>query len=201
MLVMLLRHLLWFPLFIDTIFTVAVTFALGIVPGLVVATFTWATDGALGLGFSFHPFLAVAIVEVFLVCALRPADPPLPQRSSFGAPGAAERDLRMAAFFGIIVKLAMIYIVCVVAASILGGVIDFLFHTVWGAERHYYIGLNAFRMILLQEGMPVLPTEIFARFKVNLLDRLVAIFGGYLVSRAIVLVVKKHERNVGGGAG
>jgi len=39
-----------------------------------------------------------------------------------------------------------------------------------------------------------LPTEIFARFKVNLLDRLVAIFGGYLVSRAIVLVMKKHER-------
>ena len=51
-LVMLFWHLLWFPLFVDTIFTVVVTFVLGIVPGLVVATLTWATDGALGLGFS-----------------------------------------------------------------------------------------------------------------------------------------------------
>jgi|GEM_PF-421821 len=192
LLVMVFRHLQQHPLFIDTVFTVAVTFALGLVPGIAVAVLTWIADGIIGSAWQpFHPFVLVAIAEVFLVYALRPADLPLSQVSVFKEQNPAIRDRRLVAIFGVFMRLAMIYIVCAIVASVLGGVIDFLYHTVWGAQRPYYIGLNAFRMALSQDGVPVILAEILSRFQVNVIDRLIVVSGGYIVSRMIIRLVKR----------
>ena len=69
MFLILLRNFLWVPVFFDTVFTVAVTFAMGLFPGILVAVLTWLVDGLLSISVqTFHPFLLVAFVEVALVC-------------------------------------------------------------------------------------------------------------------------------------
>ncbi|MCL2191680.1 MAG: hypothetical protein FWB79_06820, partial [Treponema sp.] len=70
-------------------------------------------------------------------------------------------------------------------------VIDVLYHTVLGAERPPYVGLNAIRMAFLHNEVPVLLANIFSRIQINMIDRFAAIFGGYLASLAIRLVMEK----------
>ena len=139
LLVMLFRYLLWSPLFVDTVFTVAVTFALGLIPGFVVAVLTWAADGVMGFGLQpFHPFLLVAIAEVFLVHTLKPKDTAvahIPQDPASGIRNSAMLDRKMFAISSVFARLILVYFVCVIAASVLGGLIDLVHHTLWGVER------------------------------------------------------------------
>ena len=173
----LVRDTPWLPLFVDTIFTVAVTFALGLFPGLAVAVLTWAVDGARWI--YIHPFVIVSIVEVLLVHRLRPIDSGEQSRGP---------EKRMTYIVGIFVRLILIYAACVVAVSVSGGVIDFLYHTVLGMERTPYVALNALRMAFLREGIPTLAANILARLQINMADRFIVVFGGYLVSRGIAWV-------------
>jgi len=190
LLVILFRSLLWLPLFVDTVFTAAVTFSMGLVPGLVVATLTWAADGFLWRVQPFHPFLLVAIAEVFIVHALKPASPDvarLPQSY------ASKTDRKMLAIYRIFLRLILIYAACVIAASVLGGIIDLVYHAMLGAERPSYIAINAIMMALMQGGAHELPAGIFSRIQVNMIDRLVVVFGGYLVSRGIARVIEGKQ--------
>lgn len=180
LLVMIFRHLAVFPLFLDTVFTVAVTFVFGFFPGLAVVALTWITDSLLGITtHPFHPFVIVAIAEVFLVHILKPASQPLPGLS-----------------FSIVGRLIPVYAACVLAVSVLGGVIDFAYHTVWDVQRPYYTGINVLRMAFLREGVHVLPANILSRVLVNMVDRLAVIFGGYLISLGIGRILQKKQSAV-----
>jgi len=180
LLAMLVRHWLWLPLFMDTIFTVAVTFALGLVPGLVVAVLTWLADSIFWISLQpFHPFIPVALAEVLIVHLLKPSKPPA---ASLRQSPAFRADRNMLALYGVFMRVILIYFVCVISASVLGGIIDFVYRG-GGPD---YIGVNALIMALTQGGLHELPASIFSRFKVNMVDRLIVIFGGYLVSRAIL---------------
>jgi len=182
LLVLLVRHWLWLPLFIDTIFTVAVTFALGLVPGLVVAVLTWLVDSLFWVSLQpFHPFILVAFAEVLLVHLLKPSTPPagiLRRVRAFSA--SADRD--RLALYSIFMRVILIYFVSAIAASVLGGIIDFVYR----GQGPDYIGINAIMMALTQSGVHELPAGIFSRFKVNMVDRLIVIFGGYLVAWALM---------------
>ena len=79
-------------------------------------------------------------------------------------------------------KFGLIYFVCVISASVLGGIINFVYRG-GGPD---YIGVNALIMALTQGGLHELPASIFSRFKVNMVDRLIVIFGGYLVAWGIM---------------
>ena len=68
-----------------------------------------------------------------------------------------------------------------------------LYHTVLGAERPPYVGLNAIRMAFLHNEVPVLLANIFSRIQINMIDRFAVIFGGYLVSLAIRLAWKTES--------
>jgi len=184
----LLRNFLWVPVFLDTVFTVAVTFALGFFPGILVAVLTWLVDGLLSISVqTFHPFLLVAFVEVALLYLLRPTKTE-GQIPAYQTPQM--RDKRMISIVGVCLRLMVVYIACVLAVSVVGGVIDVLYHTVLGAERPPYVGLNAIRMAFLHNEVPVLLANIFSRIQINMIDRFAAIFGGYLASLAIRLVWK-----------
>jgi len=195
MLLILLRHFLWVPLFLDTVFTVAVTFAMGLFPGILVAVLTWLADGLLPFNVQpFHPFVLVAIAEVIVVYLLRPTktEGQIPTYHRFQTPQM--RDKRMVFIIDICLRLIVVYIACVLAVSAVGGVIDVLYHTVGGAERPPYVGLNALRMAFLYNGVPVLLANIFSRIQITMIDRFVVIFGGYLASLAIRLAWKIESR-------
>lgn len=196
LLLMALRDTLQLPLFVDTVFTVAVAFALGVVPGIAVALLTWAADGALGIGNQpFHPFVLVAIAEVFLARALRPAEPQAalsPQGPVYGARDSAMRDRRTTALLGVFARLVLVYVACVISASVLGGVIDFLHRTVMGADHTYPTAINVLRMAFSREGIHVLPANVLSRVIANMVDRLFVVFGGYFASRLIARAVEKR---------
>jgi len=183
LLVMFPRDLLQVSLFLDTVFTVAVTFALGPVAGVVVAMLTWALGGVLGIGLQrFHPFVLVAVFEVLVVHWLRPASR-LPAQGPLR--GSEEWDDRVFRLFGVFLRLTTVYAACVVAVSVMGGVIDFLYHTVLGAERPYYTGISVLMTAVSRDGVPTLLWGILSRVQIVFLDRLFVVFGGYLVSLAI----------------
>jgi len=190
LLVMTFRDFFWFPIFLDTLFTAAVTFAFGFIPGIAVAVLTWVADSFLVGIYPFHPFILVAIVEVSLIRILKPVAPEIPRLPQSAAPKAVMQDGKILAVSGLFVRLVPIYFACVIAASVMGGLIDFVYHTMMGVERPHLTGTNAMVMAFMQSGIHVLPANILSRLSVNIIDRFVVVFVGYLIALGISLALQ-----------
>jgi len=176
------------PLFIDTIFTVAVALALGVFPGIAVAVLTWVATG-IQIGY-FYPFVFVAIAEVLLVCWLKPISPKTQDWIRHNT-----HEGKTARLVIVSAQLLVLYIVCAIVASVLGGVIAYFYYTVLGRDVYtFWTAVNAFRRNFLQGGSPVFLADVFSRVQINIVDRFVAIFGGYFVSLAIVNFLKEGKQ-------
>ena len=168
------------PLFLDTVFSAAVCFAAGIFPGIITAFVTY-TAVSIRNG-SFDPFIVCAIAEVLLVWWLKPSSHVRPGSTGqwSGPPAAAITSL-----VSVFARLMLLYIVCCIAISVLGGVIDFFYYTVLVNPKLYFSAEDAFKIGLLRSGIPVLTMNILSRIPVNIVDRFIVIFGGYFVSRGL----------------
>ena len=174
------------PLFLDTIFTVAVTFALGLFPGIAVAVLTWVLYG-ISSG-PFHPFVFVAIAEVLLVSLLKP--PFFEALSWTQNPALPERKTTYIVI--VTSQLFVLYVVCAVVVSVFGGALAFLYYTVWNRDTpSFLIAVNAFRWNFLQGGSPVFLADILSRIQTNMVSRFIVIFGGYFVSLGIRRMFRK----------
>jgi len=176
-------YFLGVSLFMDTVFTAAVAFSAGLWPGVATALLTWLGQGVLYGGL--NPFIFVSIAEVLLVCWLKPA------ASWVQNPAMLEK--RIAYLVGVFVKLMLLYIVCALALSVLGGLVDYVYHTVLGVEKLYFSASDTFKIGFLRGGIPVLAVNIFARIPVNMVDRFIVIFGGYFVSRGLRRIVRQRQ--------
>ena len=175
------------PLFMDTVFTVAVTFAAGLIPGLTVALLGWVADGFQNA--YFHPFVFVAVAEVLLVHRLKPV--PSPQPAPFVSHDPTfVADMKVAAKINTGARLALLYLVCVITLSVLGGITSFMVYTVGGREQFFFSTIDTFKTGLLQSGSGVLAADILSRIFVNTADRFIVIFGGYFVSLGIRRLLK-----------
>ena len=171
------------PLFVDTVFTVAVTFAAGLVPGLVTALLT-SIIGEIMVN-SFSPFILCAFAEVFIVWLFT--------RKTRGAQDNAQLKQRAqlkqaASISGILIKLMLLYVTACLVISVLGGVIEYIYHSVLANPKLFYSAEDMFKISLLQGDFPILAVNILSRVPVNLVDRFIVIFGGYFISRLIVRV-------------
>jgi len=157
------------PLFLDTVFTVAVSFSAGLIPGIATALLTYlaigARDGVL------TPFILCSIAEVLLICGLK----------RWLKPDAAN----FASSVGVFAKLILLYIAAAFLISIMGGVIDYLYHHMWAMEKPYFSSEDTFKINLLQRGIPLLLVNIFSRIPINIVDRFIVIFGGFFISRLL----------------
>lgn len=168
-------------LFQDTVFTAAVAFALGPIPGIAAAALTWA---AYGVWLGFHPFLPVAVAEVLLICRLKPAPPA--ERIVFRTRDPILRERSMVSLVSVLASLALLYLACAFAASVLGGAIESLRGIAGGAQNpDEFLYYTAIRIGLLQTGVSALPASIVSRLLVNMADRFFVVFGGYLISLGI----------------
>ncbi len=159
-------YFLKFPLFLDTVFNVAITFAAGLIPGLVTAFLSYFALN--GLEIRSYPFILCSIVEILLVWRFKPAEPEKKMTVSYGS---------------ILARLMILYIACCFAVSVLGGMIDFIYHNVLSNPKLYFSAEDAFKIGLLRSGIPVLAMDILSRIPVNIVDRFIVIFGGYFISR------------------
>jgi energy-coupling factor transport system substrate-specific component len=172
-----------FPLFLDTVFNVAVTFAAGLIPGLITALLSYVALNSWEIGF--YPFILCSIVEVLLVWRLMPVN-----REKKNAEQSALPATKAFSYIHIFARLMVLYIVCSLTISVLGGVIDYLHYTVLSNSKLSFSAEDTFKISLLRSGIPALAIDILSRIPVNIVDRFIVIFGGYFVSRLIVKLKK-----------
>jgi len=167
-----------FPLFLDTVFTAAMAFAFGVIPGIFTAFLTWFLLGIYYSGFSFYVLCSIA--EVLIICALKPTAPDIPNFAS--------KEKIVASLTALVSNLFLLYVLCAVTISILGGVVDYITHLFMG--RNYYSVEDLFKPGLFISNMPVLAVNIISRLPINIVDRFIVIFSGYFASRLLLKFVK-----------
>ena len=172
------------PLFIDTIFTAAVTFSFGLIPGLVTAFLTWVL-GFVGTAEP-SPFIICSIAEVFLVWRLKPSGKLELKRSN---------DVRLfAENINILARLMLLYIAAAVTISVLGGLVDYFFFSVLPHSKDHISAEDVYKAGIHPE-FPILLINILSRLPVNLVDRFIVIFGGYFISRLITDRIIKSQKS------
>ena len=169
-LLVLLRYSFQQPLFLGNMPFAAVAFVLGPVAGIAVVAASWVARG-LYFGF-FSLFVIVSVIEVLIIGTLRP----MPRAEVRSASLANDRVVAAAYTFG---RLFILYIVCVLAVSVSGGIISTL---VYGPALPYETEIDALKLGLQVDPMPPLLASILSRVLVNLADRFLVVFGGYGVS-------------------
>jgi hypothetical protein len=165
-----------FPLFLDTVFTAAIAFSFGLIPGISVAVFTWLVPCIYHQSIQF--FVLCSIAEVLLICALRPAVVDIPDFAS--------KEKMIASYTGIAAKLMLLYILCAITISVLGGIIDYVSYLYLEGHLLHFSPNDTFRRGLILSNLPVLPVNILSRIPVNIVDRFIVIFGGYFISRGLI---------------
>jgi hypothetical protein len=178
------------PLFLDTVFTCALTFAWGSVPGIIVAGLT-VLDLIFLRGQESWPFQLCSLAEVFLICLLRPG-----KTRRFSPPTGARAPEKTASFINTFAALLILYVACCAAVSVLGGIIDYVLYDTLVENKTYYSPEDAFKIGLLRSGPPVIITNILSRIPINIVDRFITIFGGFALS----LPVRKKNWAAWGGA-
>jgi hypothetical protein len=177
----LFRDVLGVPLFMDTLFTVGMTFYGGPVCGVVTGLLTNPIVNMLtfyGWADILYAFCnAAAALVTLLFIRLFPGE------LSFGAGERAgpgdERGTapsRAGPLMNTLVALLLLSFVMCIVISILGGLIAVLIQPLGGSSNP---GPELFKLALLRKTLPPVIVEILARIPLNIIDRLLSVFGGY----------------------
>ena len=172
------------PLYLDTLFTVAVFFSLGLIPALITGVFLhillipaahifiYRTDTAL-LTWNLYIFVLCIVVEIFLVYFFHKRWLKHQEAAFLASPS-------LHSFLGMAPLLLMLAVLACVVVSITGGIID-LFITHFTMPRPQ-APEDIFKIGLLRNNMPFLASAILSRIPINIVDRFFVIFGGYAIS-------------------
>jgi len=182
----LIMNFLRLPLFLDTVFTAAIAFAFGIIPGIFTALLSWFLPCTFYSGYNFYVLCMFA--EVLLICAVKTPAVNIPD-SSQREWIAASKERTTATYTALVTKLFLLYALCAVTISILGGIIDYFSHLY--VERHYFGVDDIFKPGLITYNLPVLAVNIISRIPVNIVDRFIVIFGGYFISRGLIKIISR----------
>jgi hypothetical protein len=158
------------PLFMDTLFTLAVAFLAGPLWGCVSAVFTTALFFILNDDILPNTLYALcSIGGVFLADFFRRAyhllEPP-------------KGNIFFNTMSNIIPALFILSLSMCMLMSVLGGLIAWLITTVWSVPSHYF-PYSYFLLGLRLNNLPVPLAEILSRVPVNIPDRLLSIYGAY----------------------
>ncbi|WP_461255082.1 hypothetical protein [Treponema sp. R80B11-R83G3] len=169
------------PLYLDTLFTVAVYFSVGLFPALITAfllhvftafEYTWLINLDVQAVWWSYPFVLCVIFEILLIFFFRHKIKPLDT--------AFRKDPTLYAFFNLAPLLMLIVVLDCILISVTGGIIDYIL-TLLQAPKVFYPE-DSFKIGLLRNNAPLLASAILSRVPINIVDRFIAIFGGYGVS-------------------
>jgi hypothetical protein len=169
------------PLYLDTLFTAAVYFTVGLIPALITAvllpvftTFEYILIMNLSIETALwtYPFALCVIFEVLLIFLFRNKLKPLD--------AAFRKNLSLYAFINLAPLLMLIVALDCIAVSVTGGIIDYIL-ALLSAPKVFYPE-DSFKIGLLRNNAPLLASAILSRVPINIVDRFFVIFGGYGVS-------------------
>ena len=170
------------PLYLDTVFTAAVCFSLGLVPGLITGPVLGLVTtliryhfvlGRIDLAWASAFFTFCIAAEVVLICFFHKkilAN----HESAFLAKPSPSGFIAMTPLL-----LSLAALACIVV-SVTGGIIDFTL-TRFTTPRPVFPE-DTFKLGLLRNNVPVLASAILSRFPINIVDRFFVVFGGYGIS-------------------
>jgi len=176
----LVNYLLKFPLFADTIFTVAMCFTAGWLPavltGILLSNLIYPLKDYFLAGLPYNPawsFFSVCILaEIVLVYffhkRIKPREDVFLQKPSLHS------------FIGVATGLLVLTAFDCIVISILGGMVDFILNKLSAPLASSFE--DVFEVGLLRHNVPWLLAGILARIPINIVDRFIAIFGGYGIS-------------------
>jgi hypothetical protein len=152
------------PLYTDTIFNAVVLFSAGLIPALIVAFFTWLLPCFYWGGPNL--FVICSIAEVLLIWVFSPNKQKNPDTPHII----------------VLLKLILIYVICVIAVSILGGILNYISDIFRDSPLQYYNIVDNFKVGLIIYDLPKLALHILSRIPANIVDRFLVVFGGYAIS-------------------
>ena len=156
------------PLFLDTLFSAAICFTLGLWPALLTALITQVLTCIRESSITPIFFILCSIAELLLIYRLNPA-----------------RSKTTPSLAGTFAGLLLLYIASCIVISVLGGVIDFVYHNVLANSKLYFSPEDTFKISLALNETPALLMNILSRIPVNIVDRFIVIFGGFFISRGL----------------
>jgi hypothetical protein len=174
------------PLFLDTLFTIAATMSAGFRAGLGTGILCYPlanvlcsiylrniSPAAAWAGFLFIP---CSIIEITLVWMFRAKIRTPPGRFS-------ERP-SLSSFSSIALPLLLLVAIDCVAVSVAGGIIDTVLFGIPASPQQDFSPFSVYtlKLGLLRTNMPLLAAAILARIPINIVDRFIAVSGGYGVS-------------------
>ena len=185
----LLNTLLKVPLYADTIFTVAMCFTAGVFAGILTGAalsplaFFLVCKYLLDLPYEIswvrNIFTICVLAEIALVCFFH--------AKIKGREAVFLKKPALNSFTGIATHLLVLVALDCIVVSVCGGTIDFILGTV--SAPLAYSPEDTFELGLLHNNIPLFATAIFARIPINIVDRFIAVFGGYGISLALRKVV------------
>jgi hypothetical protein len=156
-------------LFLDTLFTLMVTFLRGPVWGCLCAVFTTLVLQIVDVGmWPYSLFVVCGIAGVILTWLFT--------RSHHIFDSKDEED---GGGFNRVTLLLILSLHMCILMSVLGGLIAFLIPILWPSTAYVFSVISYYKLGLLLNGLPALAAEIISRFPVNIPDRLLSVFGAY----------------------
>jgi len=175
------------PLYVDTIFTVAMCFTAGMFSGILTGAvfsplfffivFKFIMRVTLDVALIRNVFVICIFAEIFLVCYFY--NKIKTREADFLEKLAAKQDV-LFAFFLVAVQLLFLVVLDCIIISVLGGIIELIieqFSTPWK-----YSPSDIFKLGFLRNNAPSFIAGILSQFPINIVDRFIAVFGGYGIS-------------------
>ncbi|AEF83732.1 hypothetical protein TREPR_3167 [Treponema primitia ZAS-2] len=160
------------PLFLDTLFTCAVCFAAGPIPGILTGILTAVLIVLRTEQVTTYYYILCSIAEVLLIW-------------SFCRSWAENTEPESASPISKIAILLLVFITDSGMLSVLGGIIDFVIHVVLLQKNILFSPEDAFKLGLLRNNVPLLAADVLSRIPINIVDRFIVIFGGYFLAQPV----------------
>jgi hypothetical protein len=165
------------PLFIDTIFTIALTFSRGLHWGILTGVLTHlASNSIFSFGWPMYLYTLCSIVTALITALfirLFPNELSLPVRRAAALPRRVIMDR-------VIVLLMLSFTLCIVM-SVQGGLTAALIESLasGGGSQGTEGPELLFKLTLFRRNLPLVGVEILSRIPLNIIDRLISAFCGY----------------------
>ncbi|MFP3042171.1 hypothetical protein LQZ19_10180 [Treponema primitia] len=176
------------PLFLDTLFTCTIAFAIPPLPGIFIAVLSHGiASGVQYIVFSSWGSLAFILcttAEVLLIYGFRGK---LTHPANSANRGEPYSTISTAS------SLLLLYLLTCITISLIGGVIDWAGTVILGTGDHEALSYTFFKIGLLRNKLPLLAANIFSRIPVNIVDRFITIFGGYGLGQLLRRVLEKKK--------
>jgi len=176
------NNVIGIPLYLDTVFNAAMCFCAGLLPGLITGAvlspimYFLVCRFLLGLSVELGLFRNVWVIciaaEILLVWVFHIR---MRKREAvfFEKPSPQS-------FIGVAALLLVLAVLDCLVVSVSGGIIDFVLITLKAPRT--LSPEDSFKLGLLRNNVPLLPTAILSRIPINIVDRFIVIFGGYGIS-------------------